>query len=272
MNDSDDPTLRAGSEFTRSDVVAGGDEAWINSILRVDSPMPAEVWERLRSALVAEQALREVQEAGESGATVTLLAGRRRRPTALIGVAAAAVVLISVGVLGSLAQQVGGDSDVIAATDSSIGQPAALSGPEQDALAASEGSPPARQVVSSGIDYGPDTMSGDVQQVVDTIGASKARLMADVEPDASLTEGVSGFTSTLPLLRSCLAWLTGSSDIQALFVDRSTYEGTPAVVVAVPASPKGSLIAALDVWIVSLDCARDQSSILGRGQVSLSLK
>jgi hypothetical protein len=111
-----------------------------------------------------------------------------------------------------------------------------------------------------------------VQQVVDTIGASTARLMADVQPDVSLTEGSSGFTASLPLLRSCLTWLTGSSEIQALFVDRSTYVGIPAVVVAVPASPEGSLLAALDVWIVSLDCEQDQSSILGRDQVSLSME
>ncbi len=272
MNESDDPTMRAPGEFTRSGERPDRDETWIQATLHVESPMPAQVWERLSLALIAEQALRQVRESGDSGATVTLLAGRRRRPNVLIGVAAAAVVLITVGVLGSLAQDFGSDSDVITATDAPGGMSAVIGGAQQDAVVSSEVTAPARQVMSSGIDYGPDTMTGDIQQVVDTIGASTARLMADIQPDPSLTEGSSGFTSTLPLLRSCLTWLTGSSEIQALFVDRSTYEGTPAVVVAVPASPEESLLAALDVWIVSLDCTQDQSSILGRGQVSLALK
>ena len=272
MNESEDPAIRASSEFTRSGDNPSGDDAWIESILQVRSPMPAEVWERLSLALTAEQALRQVRESGESGATVTQLADRRRRPRVLVGVAAAAVVLITVGVVGSMAQDSSGGSEVITATDASVNAPAVLDGAQQDAVVSSEVMAPARQVVSSGIDYGPDTMSGDIQQVVDTMGASTARLMADIQPDASLTEGSSGFTSTLPLLRSCLTWLTGSSDIQALFVDRSTYEGTPAVVVAVPTSRKGSLLAALDVWIVSLDCAQEQSSILGRDQVSLALE
>jgi hypothetical protein len=245
--------MRAPGEFTRSGERPDRDETWIQATLHVESPMPAQVWERLSLALIAEQALRQVRESGDSGATVTLLAGRRRRPNVLIGVAAAAVVLITVGVLGSLAQDFGSDSDVITATDAPGGMSAVIGGAQQDAVVSSEVTAPARQVMSSGIDYGPDTMTGDIQQVVDTIGASTARLMAD-------------------LLRSCLTWLTGSSEIQALFVDRSTYEGTPAVVVAVPASPEESLLAALDVWIVSLDCTQDQSSILGRGQVSLALK
>jgi len=272
MNESDDPAIRVPGEFTRSGDDSNGDDTWIESTLRVHSPMPAEVWERLSLALIAEQALRQVRESGESGATVTLLAGRRSRPSVFIGVAAAAVVLITVGVLGSIARDSSGGSDVITATDASGNASAVLGGAQQDAAVSSEVMAPSRQVISSGIDYGPDTMSGDIQQVVDTMGASTARLMADVQPDASLTEGSSGFTSSLPLLRTCLTWLTGSSDIQALFVDRSTYEGAPAVVVAVPSSPKGSLLAALDVWIVSLDCAQEQSSILGRDQVSLSLE
>lgn len=270
MNEADDPTMRAPSEFTRSGDDSDNVETWIESTLRVESRMPAHVWERLSLALLAEQALRQASEAGQSGATVTLLAGRRRRPSVLIGVAAAAAVLITVGIVGSLVQDFGSDSPDITAADAPKSAEAALGVAQQDAVVSNEAMAPARQVMSSGIDYGPATMSGDVQQVVDTIGASTARLMADVRPDTSLTEGSSGFTSTLPLLRSCLTWLTGSSEIQALFVDRSTYEGRPAVVVAVPASPEGSLLAALDVWIVSLDCIQDPSSILGRDQVSLT--
>ena len=92
MNESEDPALRASSEFTRSGDNPSGDDAWIESILRVDSPMPVEVWERLSLTLNAEQALRQGRESGEWGATVTQLADRRRRPRVLVGVAAAAVV------------------------------------------------------------------------------------------------------------------------------------------------------------------------------------
>ena len=53
MNESEDPALRASSEFTRSGDNPSGDDTWIESILRVDSPMPVEVWERLSLTLNA---------------------------------------------------------------------------------------------------------------------------------------------------------------------------------------------------------------------------
>ena len=270
MTEPDDPNLTA-SDLIRSAGGSHGDDAWVQDALRVDSPMPAIVWERLSSALLAEQALRQAQLPGDGGATITLLAGRRRRPRLLIGVAAAAAVLILAGLVGSFAQDSGGDSGVIVAADAPKSAPPLLGSARQDTAALDDvPDAPAKQVVASGIDYGPDTMTGDVQKVVDTIGASTARLMADVRPDTSLTEGSTGFTSTLPALRSCLTWLTGSSEIQALFVDRSTYQGTPAAIVVVPDSIGGSLLASMDVWIVSLDCVQEQSSILMHDQVSLT--
>ncbi|NQW71937.1 MAG: hypothetical protein HQ453_04335 [Actinobacteria bacterium] len=69
----------------------------------------------------------------------------------------------------------------------------------------------------------------------------------------------------------CIAWLTGSGRIQALFVDRATYKGSPAAIVVVPASAGVSILELLEVWIVTLDCTQKDSSILGHDVVSLTL-
>ena len=273
MTEPVDPMMRTPADFTWPGATPGEQDLWIASILRVDSPMPPAVWDRLASALLAESALRDSHGPFEGGDSVTLLATRRPKPRLFVGVVAAAAVLIAAGVLGSLAQNSGGESGAIVAADaprSASEAPAALSGAQQNSVSTGEISSPARRVMASGIDYKPDTMTGDVQQVIDTIGASTAKLMADVQPDASPTEGSSGFTSSLPSLKSCLAWLTGSDRVQALLVDRASYQGAPAAVVVVPASPGGPLLSSLDVWVVTLDCVQSDSSILGHHVVSLT--
>jgi hypothetical protein len=190
---------------------------------------------------------------------------------------AAAVVLVATGLVIPVVVRSGDDPSVIVAADAPKSLPAAAlesAVPGAESFQADTFQPgtsgPARQVVASGINYSTETMPTDVQQVVDTIGASTARLMSDVQPDASMTEGSDGFTSSLPALRSCLAWLTGSDSIEALFVDRARFEGVPAAVVVVPASVKASILESLEVWVVALDCAQTDASILGHEMVSIN--
>ncbi|MFZ4484975.1 MAG: hypothetical protein ACOYO9_00160 [Candidatus Nanopelagicales bacterium] len=241
-------------------------DAWVSAALRVEASMPSLVWERLDAALRDESDARARLGVTDGIATVTELASRRRRPSLLTGMVAAAVVLVAAGLVLPFVRDSGGSADSIVAGEA----PMALPGAIEDAAPKSAGSAPARQVVASGIDYSAGTLPTDVRQVVDTIGASSARLMSDVQPDPSMTEGVEGFTSSLPLLKACLTWLTGSDKLQALFVDRASFEGSPAAVVVVPASGAVSILQSLEVWIVTLDCTQDDSSILGHETVSLA--
>ena len=246
------------------DVGEQGSDAWVSAILRVPDTMPRAVWERLEAALKAESDARSSGDVTASMvtasmATVTELAPRRRR-SLLSGLAAAALVLVAVGIVVPATRGSDADPDSFAIENVTPGL-APASDPEN----------PSRQVVASGIDYSDESMSADIRQVVDSIGASSARLIADVTQDASMTEGKGGFTSSLPALRSCIAWLTGSDEIQALFVDRATYKGSPAAVVAVPASAGVSILESLEVWVVKLHCSQKDSSILGHDMVSLTL-
>jgi hypothetical protein len=218
--------------------------------------MPNAVWQRLEDALKAESDARAAGEVIPHMASVTDLAPRRRR-SLLTGLVAAALVLVAVGIVVPVTRGADGDPDSIVAADAS------------NSFANDPGQP-SRQVVASGIDYSGESMPTDVRQVVDSIGASSARLIADVTPDTSMTEGQDGFTSSLPTLRSCIAWLTGSDRIQALFVDRATYQGAPAAVVVVPVSTGVSILESLEVWVVTLDCVQQDSSILDHGMVSLT--
>jgi len=241
------------------DVGEQGSEAWVTAILRGPDTMPREVWERLEAALKDESDARSSGEVTTSMATVTELAPRRRR-SLVTGLVAAALVLVAVGI-------------VVPATRGSDAGPDsfAIENVTPGLAPASVMERPSRQVVASGIDYSDESLPADVRQVVDSIGASSARLIADVTQDASLTEGQDGFTSSLPTLRMCIAWLTGSGRIQALFVDRATYKGSPAAIVVVPASAGVSILELLEVWIVTLDCTQKDSSILGHDVVSLTL-
>jgi len=241
------------------DVGEQGSEAWVTAILRGPDTMPREVWERLEAALKDESDARSSSEVTTSMATVTELAPRRRR-SLVTGLVAAALVLVAVGI-------------VVPATRGSDAGPDsfAIENVTPGLAPASVMERPSRQVVASGIDYSDESLPADVRQVVDSIGASSARLIADVTQDASLTEGQDGFTSSLPTLRMCIAWLTGSGRIQALFVDRATYKGSPAAIVVVPASAGVSILELLEVWIVTLDCTQKDSSILGHDVVSLTL-
>jgi len=241
------------------DVGEQGSEAWVTAILRGPDTMPREVWERLEAALKDESDARSSSEVTTSMATVTELAPRRRR-SLVTGLVAAALVLVAVGI-------------VVPATRGSDAGPDsfAIENVTPGLAPASDEESPARQVVASGIDYSDESLPADVRQVVDSIGASSARLIADVTQDASLTEGQDGFTSSLPTLRSCIAWLTGSNRIQALFVDRARYKGSPAAIVAVPASAGVSILESLEVWIVTLGCTQEDSSILSHDMVSITL-
>ena len=241
-----------------------GSDAWVTAILRGPDTMPRAVWERLEGALKDESDGRSSGEVTASMtiasmATVTELAPRRRR-SLLTGLVAAALVLVAVGIVVPVMRDSDADPASFAIENITPGL-APASDPESPSL----------QVVASGIDYSDESMPADVRQVVDSIGASSARLISDVAPDASMTEGRDGFTSSLPKLRSCIAWLTGSDRIQALFVDRATYKGSPAAVVVVPASAGVSILESLEVWVVALDCSQKDSSILGHDMVSLTL-
>jgi hypothetical protein len=60
-----------------------------------------------------------------------------------------------------------------------------------------------------------------------------------------------GFTASWAGLRDCVAGLAGSASVQAIVVDRATYEGRDAGVVVLPTVRE---TATVDVWVVEPTC------------------
>ncbi len=235
----------------------------VRATLRVDAAMPADVWARLAAALEAEAA---------SPAGVAVLPPptplRARRTAWLPALAAAAAVLVIAGlVLPGMLR--GPDPAPVAAPPADSAAATALdAAPEAFAAGTSRGAPPeelpARQVLASGARYDTAGLDRQVVQLLDTIGASNATLMASVQPDSTPTEGTAGFTASLEGLRECLETLTAAP--QALVIDRASYRGSDAAVVVLPpqgASPE------IEVFVVGPGCSHADPAIRAHSFVRL---
>jgi len=131
----------------------------------------------------------------------------------------------------------------------------------------------ARQVVRSGTDYSEESLDRDVMALVDTIGASRTRLMSSVQEEADPTEGDTGFTATPEGLAGCVVALTRSSGAQALVIDRATFGGADVGIVVVPVGT-GAVDHAVpfdrvDVWVVGPDCGPQSPSIQWFGTLEM---
>ena len=262
-----------------------GSDARMQAMLRVEGGMPTAVWDRLQAALDAEALNRA--EHGATRADVVDIRSRRRAPVLFAGAAAAAVVLVAAGLLVNATQgtraenpavvadggfaPAGATENLVLGADAPVGAAAPLKS-ESAVQSTGDGSLPVRRVVQTGLDYGSSSMKDNVQEVIDTIGASNAQLMSDVQPDPDPPGGVAGFTTTLVGLRSCINWLMGHDRGQALVVDRALYKGRPVGVVIVPTTDGasgGSMLEALEVWVVTLDCTHEHESILEHTMIGL---
>jgi len=130
-----------------------------------------------------------------------------------------------------------------------------------------------RQVTSTGTDYTPDSMNDAVMKLVDTVGASRTRLMSSVTQEQDPTEGDSGFTATLTGLATCVRWLTQADDRQALVIDRATFQGADVGIVVVPvgiaASDHAMPFTQIDIWVVPSDCPASTDAVLWHETLSM---
>lgn len=130
-----------------------------------------------------------------------------------------------------------------------------------------------RQVTSTGTDYTPDSMDDAVMKLVDTVGASRTRLMSSVTQEPDPTEGDSGFTATVEGLATCVRSLTQAADRQALVIDRATYQGVDVGIVVVPvgiaAIDHAMPFTQIDIWVVPPDCGASTDAVLWHGTLSM---
>ena len=239
-------------------------EARVRAALRASSGMPEDVWTRLSAALAAE-----AQQANGQAVVVPL----RRRTSLVPGLVAAAVVLVLAGIVlpgtlrpaqpepvaapavaNAVSRQAGPEAD---AANPEAGAVAAMAMPESLAQAPTATVLPAMQVTASGAEYTPRTLDDQVVRLLDTVGASNARLVANVQPDSTPTEGSTGFTATLEGLRDCLSALTTAP--QALVIDRARFTGDDAAVVVLPPTDPAS---PFEVFVVGAQCSQADPAIL----------
>jgi hypothetical protein len=204
--------------------------------------MPAELASRIDSAIAAESL---------NSATVVSLERRRgRRPWRILSAAAATVVVLGGGAL--VAGQVlngSGASDTASSAKPPMSDPevrsegggSAPKDPSRSKMAEVPGA--ARgdrfEVSRSGTDYRAPTLGRQVNGALD---ANTQQRSGGTQPDQRMTGCVIGVTN-------------GKNPT---LVDSSTYEGTPATVIAAP----GATLNTLDVWVVGPDCSAQNPSLL----------
>lgn len=222
----------------------GPDAAFLDPATPPTSPaMPDSVWAGLERRLHAEQSARE------SATVVSLDERRRPRRRWIVGVAAAGVVLLGVGVV---VQSVQSSTADLVASSGSAPAPASRAGF------------PAKQVLASGMDYQPTTLGSQVTTLLKSSLGIQA--LSDVAPgELPMPSPAPTFMMSADGMRSCIDGLTRGSDGTALVVDMARYHGSNAGIVVIPLSVTASTAsqpATLHVWVVGPDCARDHTDVL----------
>lgn len=264
-------------------------DAWsrLSAALSAEAPLSAEVPLSAQAAPTAEappagQLPPDVPDAPlAAGADVVPLhAGGRRRGSSGLpgwwrGVAAAAVAVLAVGIGVQVLR--GG------------GSPGPVAGPAPGPAAGAQAAVaiPARQVLASGTSYTAARLKDQVRGLVDRAedalratdpAGSDSSAAGSVEEagtgedatagsgagpavaaHAAAPVGTAGFTATAAGIRDCVLALAGSASVEAMVVDRATYEGRDAGIVVLPTDPQA---ATLDVWVVAPECARRDPHVL----------
>ncbi|HEX3711605.1 MAG TPA: hypothetical protein VHV09_02325 [Trebonia sp.] len=101
---------------------------------------------------------------------------------------------------------------------------------------------PAFTVTESGTKYQQASLAGQVQAVLAGGGASAGGSQPGASSSGAAASSVAAGQSPTPALLGCVQHLTGGS--QPALVDRATYQGTPAYVIA----------SSSRVWVVGLGC------------------
>jgi hypothetical protein len=202
-----------------------------------------------RSRLTGPRRSRTPGQAGSRAA------GRRRRlllSPAAIGTLVACLFIAGFGYLVTRTTSSSSSSLATSAGTSVQASPSGLQAPESRPFAGSvpEKSSSAASsgfvVTESGTTYRRATLAGQVRDVLaaDGSSSSSSRAPSAVAPAASSSPGASGTGSLVPsaALAGCVSHLTGG--VPPTLVDRASYDGSPAYVIAVPSR----------AWVVGLGC------------------
>lgn len=207
-------------------------------------PMPDAVWANLERSLFAEQVAREA-----SGQTnvVSLEAHRRSKRGWVLGSAAAGVALLGVGV-------------VVQSVQSS--NPAPVVASNQFTREAS-GALPVKQILASGTDYQPTTLTTQVENLVQGMSGMKQMLKAAPATSMPATP-MTDELATPDGLTGCIHALTQDDRVHALVVDMATFHGDAAGVVVIPVTvtqATDTMPAQLHVWVVGPHCSASNPDI-----------
>jgi hypothetical protein len=258
-------------------------------------PMPQWAWDRVLLALDNEAAAR----AAASHDNVTVLAppaapqSTERHRFRWVGglVAASAVILaVSVGVqltggpatppnvvAGAAPQSAPSSLTKLAAPAAPTAQQdaaQAFTTPESAAAGSAAVEQPAKMVLQSDTQYTQAGLTGQVRALLDRVGVHSAREAEQLQPQPIAMPVEDGFTTSWDRIRDCLSWLAKSPSVQAVVIDRGTFEGSEAGVIIVPADvvdpnvtppPTATLessLGTLDVWVVDPSCRQQVDSIM----------
>jgi len=215
-------------------------------------PMPDLVWANLERSLFAEQVARETR--GQTN-VVSLEAHRRSKRGWVMGSVAAGVALLGVGV-------------VVQSVQSS--NPAPIAAGNQVSRD-STGAFPVKQILASGTDYQPATLSTQVQNLMHGMTGMK-QLMTAAPATAMPMTTFNAQLGTAEGLTGCIHALTQGEQVNALVVDMATFHGSAAGVVVIPLTvieATSTSPASVHVWIVGPHCSANNPDILREFTLSL---
>ncbi len=214
------------------------------------APMPDAVWANLERALFNEQIARE-----STSNVVSLDAHRKSKRSWVVGTAAAGMALLGVGVV---VQSIQSSSPAAVATGSQIS-------------ANTQGSFPVKQVLASGTDYQPTTLSSQVKNLVHGLPGVQQLMKAAPAQTMPALPNI-GEMMTSDGMAQCVHALTKNPKIGALVVDVATFHGSAAGIVVIPLDFEQSNPAApaiLHVWVVGPHCSPLHPDVLGEFTIAL---
>jgi len=230
----------------------GEEAAFLNPEAPLATPvMPDAIWASLERALFNEQIARE----GASN-VVSLDTHRRSKRNWVLGTAAAGISLLAVGVV---VQSVQSSSPALIASGNQIPSNA-------------QGAFPVKQVLASGTDYQPATLTSQVKELVHGLPGVQ-KLMKAAPAQTMPVMPIVGEMTTSVGMAHCVHALTKDSKVGALVVDVATFHGSAASIVVIPLTFQASAPTApaiLHVWVVGPHCSPVHPDVLGEFTIALA--
>ncbi|MEV4251921.1 hypothetical protein AB0J52_01995 [Spirillospora sp. NPDC049652] len=200
-------------------------------------PMPAELAERIDSALAAESL--------HTATVVSLEQRRKQRHWRVLSAAAAAVVVLGGGTaVGTAILRGGGSHD--GTVTNNVPPVSDPSGPKHTYVSGGAAPAPAGgyQIVSTGTDYRAASLGPQLKRAVGEHAGSQT------------------LQGSQTAVQECVAAV--AKTVRPVLVDQASYDGAPAVVIALPGPSSGRY----DVWIVHPDCTPQNQRLISHTQVA----